>query len=291
MPQKLHLTLPPHTPGVSLGLPISVLYPRSRLAIREYFGNFAKTIPRNQYYMNPTIDNLNGARRRHPIIANILLAIIVLLLFGWLIMVFLDLWTHHGATSVVPDIRYMSYDKAISELSDSKLNIEISDSVFMSDIDPANYDRPVKPGMVLESWPKAGAVVKRNRQVYVTIVAFSPKEVTLITPLENISSRQAMSILQGLGVNNVRVVHVPSLYNDNVERATYDGKPVTVGSSFPVNATITLEVGQSADENYEYAMPADGSEPADKEVAGSGAPAYIDGAISDEDFNEPDYQY
>lgn len=182
---------------------------------------------------------------RHPVLYNILLAFSAIVLLVWLSLVFLDVWTHHGATSVVPDIKFMEYQAAVKTLADNDLDIEVSDSVYMSDIADSTYNRRVTPGMILETWPKAGAVVKRGRPVYVTIVAYSPKEVTISTPIDNISSRQAISILQSLGINNVRIVNVPSLYNDNVERALYNGRSINVGSTLPVTATVTLEVGQT----------------------------------------------
>lgn len=182
---------------------------------------------------------------RHPVLYNILLALASIVALVWLSLVFLDLWTHHGATSVVPDIKFMEYPVAVDRLAENDLEIEVSDSIYMSEITDSTYNRRVRPGMVLETWPKAGAVVKRGRPVYVTIVAYSPKEVTVSTPVDNISSRQAISILQSLGINNVRIVYVPSYYNDNVERALYNGRTINVGSTLPVTATVTLEVGQA----------------------------------------------
>lgn len=183
---------------------------------------------------------------RHPVLYNILLAFMAILLLIWLTLLFLDVWTHHGATSVVPDIKYMDYREAIDKLDENNLEIEVSDSVFITDL-AENLRKKMAPGMILESWPKAGAVVKRGRQVYVTIVAYSPKEVVISSPIDNISSRQAISILQSMGITNVRLVSVPSMYTDNVERALYNGKQIGVGSSLPVTATVTLEVGKAVE--------------------------------------------
>lgn len=188
---------------------------------------------------------------RHPVLYNILLAILAIFLLIWLTLMFLDVWTHHGATSVVPDIKYMDYHEAIDKLDENNLEIEVSDSVFISDLSE-NLRKKMAPGMILESWPKSGAVVKRGRQVYVTIVAYSPKEVVISTPIDNISSRQAISILQSMGITNVRLVSVPSMYTDNVERALYNGKPIGVGSSLPVTATVTLEVGKAVEPDPLY---------------------------------------
>ncbi|MDE5642707.1 MAG: PASTA domain-containing protein [Muribaculaceae bacterium] len=201
--------------------------------------------------MNDFIARIRKSYRHHPVIYNILMAAIAVMVTAWGTLLFLDVWTHHGATSVVPDIKYMDYREAIQELENSNLEIEVSDSVFITDLSES-LRKKMEPGMVLESWPKAGAVVKKGRPVYVTIVAYSPKEVVISTPIDNISSRQAVSVLQSLGITNVRLVSVPSLYNDNVERALYNGKTIGVGSSLPVTATVTLEVGKSAAQEPVY---------------------------------------
>lgn len=181
------------------------------------------------------LDKLNGFRLKHPIIANIIYIIIVALVLLWLVLLFLDYWTMHGQTSVVPEIKQKSYNEAKALLSANGLNIEISDSI---------YDRSITPGTVVESWPKAGAVVKGDRQVYVTVTAFSPKQVTISMSLTgNVSSRQAASYLRGIGITDVRMVYVPSEFPDLVMGAKYGDTPLTVGSVIPVTSTVTLEVG------------------------------------------------
>lgn len=214
--------------------------------------NFAYAI-KIKSIMNDFIARLREGIRRHPVLFNIIMAFAAILFLAWITLMFLDVWTHHGATSVVPDIKYTDYRKATDMLYENNLEIEVSDSVFITDL-PESLRKKMAPGMILESWPKAGAVVKKGRQVYVTIVAYSPKEVVISTPIDNISSRQAVSVLQSMGINNVRIVSVPSMYTDNVERALYNGKPIGVGSSLPVTATVTLEVGKAAEPEplFEY---------------------------------------
>ena len=173
--------------------------------------------------------------RRHPFLSNLLIVAASGLILLWLVLLFLDFWTMHGATAVVPQVKQKSYAEAESILSANKLGIEISDSI---------YDRSLPPGTVVESWPKAGAIVKEGRQVYVTITAFSPKQVTISMPLTgNVSSRQAMSYLRGIGITDIRVVETPREYDDLVLGARYGDTPLTVGSVIPVTSTVTLTVG------------------------------------------------
>lgn len=178
---------------------------------------------------------------KHPIISHFLIICMLTMLLLWGAMIFLDSWTQHGSTSVVPQIRNMSYAEATSALNANNLIIEINDSV---------YDRSMPPGTIVESWPKAGAVVKKGRQVYVTVTAFSPKQVTVSMPLTgNVSSRQAISYLKGIGITDIRLVSVPSEFPDLIMGARYGDTPITVGTVMPVTSTVTLEVGTGPIEN------------------------------------------
>lgn len=173
--------------------------------------------------------------RKHPLLSNFVLVVLVGLFLLWMVLLWLDHWTMHGSTAIVPQVKNKSYSEAAATLAANNLAIEISDSI---------YDRSLAPGTVVESWPKAGAVVKNGRQVYVTITAFSPKLVTISMPLTgNVSSRQAMSYLRGIGITDVRVEHVPSEYPDLVVGARYGDTPLTVGTVIPVTSTVTLQVG------------------------------------------------
>ncbi|MBD5174351.1 MAG: PASTA domain-containing protein [Bacteroidales bacterium] len=172
---------------------------------------------------------------KHPIISNFILIIITGFIILWGVLLYLDSWTMHGATAVVPQVKHMTYNEARATLAANKLTIEISDSI---------YDRTLPPGTIVESWPKAGAIVKEGRQVYVTTTAFSPKNVSISMPLTgNVSSRQAMSYLRGIGITDIRLVNVPSEYPDLVVGARYGDTPLKVGSVIPVTSTVTLEVG------------------------------------------------
>lgn len=181
------------------------------------------------------MDKLKQFYHKHPVISHLVLIICTGLIILWCVLTFLDFWTFHGATAIVPDIKNKRFAEAQSTLAVNGLSIEISDSI---------YDRNLAPGTIVESWPKAGAVVKEGRQVYVTVTAFSPKQVTISMPLTgNVSSRQAMSYLRGIGITDVRIEHVPSEFADLVVGARYGDTPLSVGSVIPVTSTVTLTVG------------------------------------------------
>ena len=62
--------------------------------------------------------------------------------------------------------------------------------------------------------------------------------------LTDVSERQARSVLEALGIKNIRVVKVPSEYKDLVLRVSREGVPLIPGARIPVNSTVTLDVGE-----------------------------------------------
>lgn len=173
-------------------------------------------------------------RKAHPIWTAWIIIAICSLILAFVVLSFLSAWTRHGDVVTIPEIKHMTYAEAELTLERNGLHIVISDSI---------YDKTFKPGTVIDCVPKAGQVVKDGRDVYVTITSFSPKHVSISSPITNVSSRQAISYLSAIGINSIQLVSVPSQYPDLVERALVNGKPLNVGAVIPVDATVILEVG------------------------------------------------
>lgn len=175
--------------------------------------------------------------RQHPLLTTLTAIFIVGWIIIWLLMVFLDVWTHHGDDSTVPAVKHLTYEEARRRAMAADLEIEISDSI---------YDTSLPPGTIVESWPKEGSQVKRGRKIYVTLTSFTPKHVTISMPITGVSSRQAISYLNAMGITGVRIVNVHSQFPGLVEGAHSDGRPIGVGSVIPVDANVVLEVGFAA---------------------------------------------
>jgi beta-lactam-binding protein with PASTA domain len=72
----------------------------------------------------------------------------------------LDNYTKHGESIVVPDLKGMKAKQLDSMISDLHLNYAIIDSIYFTD----------KPqGVIIEQDPLPGSKVKENRTVYLTI--------------------------------------------------------------------------------------------------------------------------
>lgn len=175
--------------------------------------------------------------KKHPIVANILLICIVGVLLVAIAMWFLNLWTAHGQVQVVPNVRSMSVGEAGSVLANCNLRVVVADSV---------YDGDVTRGAVVEQVPPAGNRVKPGRTVFLTINAYSPRQVTL-PELVGSSVRQARASLQSMGFQDIREVRVPSDYKDLVLAIKSMGVALRAGTKLPLDATIVIEVGEGYD--------------------------------------------
>lgn len=179
-------------------------------------------------------------RKRHPILMNLLYAACATVLAIWMALWFLDYWTFHGQERAVPDVKGQSFDMAQGNISRAGLKAVVTDSV---------YDSYARPGTVVEQSPIPLAKIKRGGTVYLTLVAYTPKMVT-IPDFYDVSERQARSMLEGLGITQVMTVGVPSEYAGLVLGAKYNGVSLRPGAKVPVSAVITLEVGGGRSDSY-----------------------------------------
>lgn len=177
--------------------------------------------------------------RRNPVLANVAIILLVGALGIFIVYFSIAIFTRHGQTRTVPGVENTSYTDAIQTLHDAGLRYEIRDSLFLDD---------VKPGYVVEQFPKRGAAVKPGRKVFLYINAVTPKMVVIDDDnrpreyaLAGSSERSGLARLEELGFKKVRVVHVLG-NNDMVIRVMANGIPVRKTQKVPVNASIVLEV-------------------------------------------------
>jgi len=175
---------------------------------------------------------VSNLMQKHPIFTNSLL-ILVIAASGFIIAsVSLSLFTKHGQFKNVPSVENMSYTDAIKKLNDADFKVEISDSVYRTDL---------KPGYVMEQTPRAGTNVKPGRVIYLIINSVSPKQVA-IANMQGVSLRQTKAILEGLGFKDIRVSYKLGKHKDVVLGIKVQGRPVRNGQKVAINAPIVIEV-------------------------------------------------
>ena len=187
------------------------------------------------------MDNKRKERRsgRFIITANLLIIIAVAVAGVAIAYMLTAIFTKHGEETTVPKVENMSYTKAIEILHSKGFNVDIRDSLFREDI---------KPGFVIEQFPKAKAVVKPGRKIFLYINAVHPKEVVMddgadrtSLALKRWTYRQAKARLTELGFKNIRTVTVLGA-DDRVVKILANGKPVFQMQKVPVTAPIIIEI-------------------------------------------------
>ena len=181
----------------------------------------------------------DGFISRHPVLANFIVIVLVAFLGIWIVYLCLQLFTKHGSSDVVPSVENMSYTQAVMKLHDNGFRVDIRDSIYKEDM---------KPGFVVEQFPRPGAHVKPGRKIFLYINAVHPKEVVIDDDnnpredaLRGFSFRQGMARLEELGFKNVRVVKILG-DNDCIVKIIANGKVVKKRDKTPVNARLVVEV-------------------------------------------------
>lgn len=102
----------------------------------------------------------------------------------------IDLYTHHGESIAIPDIRHKSFEDAQRILDDAGLEIEVTNTGFV---------RNLPPDCILEQSPAPGERVKSGHVIYVTINAGHTPTITIPDVIDNSSLREAMAKLTAMG--------------------------------------------------------------------------------------------
>ena len=145
----------------------------------------------------------------------------------------LDVYTHHGESIIVPNVNGLPIKEAQNEFSKKNLRVEIVDS---------NYVKGILAGAVLEQKPAAGSKVKIGRTIYLTINTGEAPKVTIPDIIDNSSFRQAEARLRALGFKLTEPEYIEG-EKDWIYGVKYNGKELTSGEKIPREAVLTLCVG------------------------------------------------
>lgn len=179
--------------------------------------------------------------KKHPILFHLLLIVIAFLIIVNVTLFAIDSFTGHGIYAVVPDVKGKTLNEAVVELEKSGFKWEIADSA---------YSNTYAPGVILDQEPKAESRIKPLRTIYLIRNAVLPREVALPMVVD-MSYRQGMAMLQGLGFNEINVKTVSSPYKDLILEIKANGKTVKNGTRVPLNTKIEMSIGSGIEEIIE----------------------------------------
>lgn len=160
--------------------------------------------------------------------------VILLVIFG---MLFLRIYTDHGESVVIPDLKGRTSTEAAAILDRIDLRFEIQDSV---------YSVETAPGTVLDQFPKPGQKVKENRTVFITLCAVS-QEMIPMPQLTDISYRQATNLIESAGLIAGKIEYEPSEFPDLVLEQKVSGRIVREGEMVPKGSVVDLVLGAEGD--------------------------------------------
>lgn len=163
---------------------------------------------------------------------NLAAAILLIFVLLWLTFRFIDRFTRHGQTFLMPDITGMKIEEA-KEKFGKDLNFIVTDSI---------YQKNGEPGSIVQQDPLPDSKIKKGRNVYYIIVAKTPEKTTMPN-LKNLSLRQAVVSLESAGLRIKEIVYVKHFARNAVCEQRYNGKEIAPGTELIKDSKITLYVG------------------------------------------------
>jgi len=163
---------------------------------------------------------------------NLSLAVLIIILLFFGLKWWLNIYTRHGQSVVVPDVKGLSVEEASAFFDNSHLKYEVVDSV---------YNKDTKPGIIVETIPTEGTKVKKDRTIDITINAVSSRT-SIIPDVKDQSLRQAIATLNAVGFKDVQSKYVPAAYKDLVLGLECGGRSVNAGERLPLDSKLVLLV-------------------------------------------------
>lgn len=157
--------------------------------------------------------------------------VVLAVIFG--VLRWLDVYTLHGESIIVPNVNGLPVKQAEQEFGKKNLKVAVVDS---------NYIKGMLPGAVLEQKPAAGSKVKRGRTIYLTINTGEMPRVAIPDIIDNSSYRQAEARLRALGFKTTEPEYIEG-EKDWVYGVKYNGKELTIGEKVPKESVLTLCIG------------------------------------------------
>jgi len=169
---------------------------------------------------------------------NVIAMIVLTGLLIFLVLQGIDVYTQHGKSVLVPNLKGMNEEEAQMMLENRGLNCIVVDS---------GYDKNKPSGCILEQNPSDGQHVKKGRTIYLTINSLTMPMQTIPDVADNSSVRQATAKLISAGFQLTANESIPGQL-DWVYGIKYNGRQLMLGEKVPTGATLTLVVGNGAKE-------------------------------------------
>jgi eukaryotic-like serine/threonine-protein kinase len=162
----------------------------------------------------------------------ILAAAIILVLCVFLFYAYLPSITNHGESITVPNVEGLPITKVEDFLADHDLRYEVNDSSYSADYPPLT---------VLKQYPAAGAKVKENRKIFVSVNRKNPPTVKMPDLIDG-SLTNAEAVLRGSELKRGKIHFVRGPFLNVVKEMQINGNKVVPGVLISKGTVIDLVV-------------------------------------------------
>ena len=167
-------------------------------------------------------------------IKQLILALIVLVIFGFLALKWLKSYTNHEVFVTVPVLTGKTFDVAQVLIKDHELRSEVQDS--------SNYNPNYPKGTVIDQSPLAGSQVKEDRKIYLILNPSAYRTVAVPDVIRR-TFRQAKLSIEAVGFQIGITIYKDDLGKDEVLQIHHNGKIIEAGTMLPKTSKIDLVLG------------------------------------------------
>lgn len=189
----------------------------------------------------------------------ILIAVAIIAVLGYLFMHWLTFTTDHGHEIEVPDLKKLTEEQVEAKLDGLDLDYVLLDSV--------DYKSDFPKYSVVEQDPLPGTKVKVGRKIYIKINSSGFSSVRIPDLIEK-TYREAVPTLKALGLQEGTITYIPNLGKDMVLEMRYKGRNLKVGDRVLKSSKIDLVLGDGKASYLDESQPADSlAVPGDEKTA------------------------
>lgn len=164
----------------------------------------------------------------------LILAVVATVVLCFILLKWLNIVTNHGDFKTVPNLTGKSVDVAQLELEQNNLELKIQDS--------ANFNPNYPRFSVIEQEPKAGAQVKEDRKIYITLNPSGYRKIS-VPELKESTIRKVKPTLEAIGFTIGKITYEDNIGRDMVLKMMYKGNIIQPGDMLPKTSKIDLVLG------------------------------------------------
>jgi len=187
------------------------------------------------------VSAISNGRWWIKLLLSLVFLVVFLLFVNWL----LKFLTNHGQNLPVPKVKGLVYEEAVKLLNENELEYVIFDSVYVP---------KAQKNEIIEQNPAPGSKVKKHRKIYLTINARAVPMVKM-PDLTDVNLREAISKLQGVGLEAGTITTVPDISTDLVLDWSVDGKKIKPVSELPKGTRVDLKISKGEKGAETFPMP------------------------------------